>query len=303
MADPHLSPDTIRRFYDLAALDYARAIAPVFGLLAGDFARWALFCVSLHQRGALHDPFDLEDPATRSALAPGGLEAWAALDVGAGTGALAAHLAGDAAPVVAIDLSAQMLRAGKVLNAVQADAQRLPFRRATFHLASASFGLNLCAPRQALASLARVLRPGGLLVFQEWAAQDAPGRIFDDILARFTPDTLPDSAGPIRDMLERDSPWAARLQDVEDYYDAVKAAGFELVWAREDAFATAHLDSLDTFLACKLAWPWRRLILNALDRAAREALMAALRAALASFTRPDGAFDWSPPLFRVCAVR
>lgn len=303
MADLPISPDTIRRFYDLAAVDYARAIAPVFGLLAADLARWALFCASLHQRGALYDPFDVEAPAVQSILKPGALAGWTALDVGAGTGALAAHFAGYAASVVAIDLSAQMLRAGEVPNAVHADTHQLPFRRGVYHLAVASFGLNLCTPRQALASLARVLRPGGLLIFQEWAEQDAPGRIFDDILARFTPDDLPACDGPIRDMLDCDLPWTTRLQDADDYYDALKSVGFELVWAREDAFATAHLDSLDTFLACKLGWPWRRLILKTLDPAAREALMDGLRAALAPFTRNDGAFDWSPSLFRVCAVR
>jgi SAM-dependent methyltransferase len=303
MAEQRLPPSTIRRFYDLTATDYARDIAPVFALLAADFARWALACASLHRRGALVDPFDLEDSVDYSALKPDGLKAWNLLDVGTGTGALAAQFAGHAAPVLGVDLSAHMLRAGNVPNAVQADAHHLPFARRAFHLVTSSFGLNLCVPRPALASIARVLRPGGLFIFQEWASLDAPGRVFDEIFARYTPATLPDDDGPIRDMLERDSPWTARLQDADDYYDILKSAGFALVWAHESAFATVRLESLETFLASKFAWPWRRLILAALDPAARAALMDELQAALAPFTHADGSFNWSPPLFRVCAVR
>jgi SAM-dependent methyltransferase len=303
MADLSFAPNTVRRFYDMAAADYARAIAPVFGVLAADLARWALACASLYQRGALYDPFDVEDYATPPDLMPVGPATWTAIDVGTGTGVLGAHLADHVARVVSVDLSAHMLRAGSLSQAVQADTHRLPFLRSAFHLACASFGLNLCTPRPALASVARVLRPGGLLIFQEWASLDEPSRAVDEVVAQFTPDDVPGHDGPIRDMLERDSPWSARLQDAEDYYDALKAAGFELVWAREGTFATARLSSPDAFLACKFAWPWRRLILQALDPAARDALRSALRVALAPFTRPDGAIDWSPPLFRVCAVR
>ncbi|MCC7207130.1 MAG: hypothetical protein IT323_07490, partial [Anaerolineae bacterium] len=58
MADPGPPPDTVRRFYDGAAAEYARAIAPVFGQFAADLARWATACAALHRRGTLHDPFD-----------------------------------------------------------------------------------------------------------------------------------------------------------------------------------------------------------------------------------------------------
>ncbi|MCC7205924.1 MAG: methyltransferase domain-containing protein, partial [Anaerolineae bacterium] len=284
-----------------AAAEYARAIAPVFGQFAADLARWATACAALHRRGTLHDPFDVTVPDSTN---PGALAGWTALDVGTGTGALAARLGGPAR-LAGVDLSPAMLRAGsgQLPLRVQADAHRLPFGRGVFHLACASFGLNLCDPRPALASLARVVRPGGLLIFQEWAALDAPGRIVDEALADVAPDDVPGHDGPIRDMLERESPWVARLQDAEDYYDALKAAGFSLAWAQEGVFATARLDSVEAFLGCKFAWPWRRLVLDALDPAARGALWAALRDALRPFARSDGGFDWSPPLFRACAVR
>lgn len=96
------------------------------------------------------------------------------LDAAAGTGKLAAALAGRAAHVTALDFSGPMLvRGGPGLDArglservhrVQGDVLALPFPDATFDCATIGFGLrNLADIPLGLREFRRVLRPGGRL--------------------------------------------------------------------------------------------------------------------------------------------
>ena len=95
------------------------------------------------------------------------------LDVAAGSGDLAAALAARVAPqgeVWATDVNRKMLERGRdrLLNsgvltpAVQCDAERLPFPAGYFDCVTVGFGLrNMTHKEQALAEMARVLKPGG----------------------------------------------------------------------------------------------------------------------------------------------
>lgn len=102
------------------------------------------------------------------------------LDAGAGTGrdarALARRYPG--ATVVALDLSPAMLRAARAprgiaarlmrraLPAVCAEMERIPLASASIDFAWSNLALHWSDdPRAALGELARVLRPGGLLMF------------------------------------------------------------------------------------------------------------------------------------------
>jgi ubiquinone/menaquinone biosynthesis C-methylase UbiE len=89
------------------------------------------------------------------------------VDLGCGTGLLARALPPLARPVLALDLSAGMLRAGDLSGAqrVQADLARLPLRDGCLDLAYAITSL-LGERGQVLGALLevrRVLRPGGRL--------------------------------------------------------------------------------------------------------------------------------------------
>ncbi len=98
------------------------------------------------------------------------------LDCGVGTGALASAFARvSSAPFTldAVDLSAQMLeRAGRNLRAAgvesslrRADVRELPYADGVFDLVLTGHVLeHLGDPRRALHEMARVLKPGGLLV-------------------------------------------------------------------------------------------------------------------------------------------
>jgi demethylmenaquinone methyltransferase/2-methoxy-6-polyprenyl-1,4-benzoquinol methylase len=112
-----------------------------------------------------------------------------ALDVAGGTGDLAVGLArqvGDSGRVVLLDINAAMLDRGRdrLLDAgfagnvdcVRGDAERLPFGEESFDCITIGFGLrNVTDKGAALASMHRVLKPGGQLLVLEFSKPVAPG--------------------------------------------------------------------------------------------------------------------------------
>lgn len=106
-----------------------------------------------------------------------------ALDVAGGTGDLAAGLArqvGDRGLVVLTDINAAMLARGRdrLINeglvsnvrVAQVNAEKLPFADSTFDCVTIGFGLrNVTDKPAALASMRRVLKPGGQLLILEFS--------------------------------------------------------------------------------------------------------------------------------------
>jgi demethylmenaquinone methyltransferase/2-methoxy-6-polyprenyl-1,4-benzoquinol methylase len=98
------------------------------------------------------------------------------LDLAAGTGVSTAELRRSGAYAVACDFSLGMLRAGRAnkhrrgVPFVAGDAMRLPFADGVFDAVTITFGLrNVADPVLALQEMARVVRPGGLLVVCEFS--------------------------------------------------------------------------------------------------------------------------------------
>jgi demethylmenaquinone methyltransferase/2-methoxy-6-polyprenyl-1,4-benzoquinol methylase len=118
-------------------------------------------------------------------LEPGGQ----ALDVAGGTGDLAMGMlrqVGKTGRVVLSDINPAMLERGRdrLLDAgfagnvecLVADAERLPFADDCFDCVMIGFGLrNVTDKAAALASMRRVLRPGGQLLVLEFSKPTAPG--------------------------------------------------------------------------------------------------------------------------------
>jgi len=108
------------------------------------------------------------------------------LDIAAGTGDLTrafARKVGESGMVVHTDINEAMLREGRnrllneglVLPTGLCDAEKLPFKSASFDLVSVSFGLrNMTHKDQALAEMCRVLKPGGRLLVLEFSKVAAP---------------------------------------------------------------------------------------------------------------------------------
>lgn len=111
------------------------------------------------------------------------------LDLAGGTGDLALKFARKVGPegeVVLADINPSMLERGRrrMLDAglagnlryVLADAENLPFPDAHFDCITIAFGLrNVTDKDRALASMHRVLRPGGRLLVLEFSHPTAPG--------------------------------------------------------------------------------------------------------------------------------
>jgi demethylmenaquinone methyltransferase/2-methoxy-6-polyprenyl-1,4-benzoquinol methylase len=110
------------------------------------------------------------------------------LDIAGGTGDLALAFAKKVGPtgrVVHTDINETMLRTGRdrlidagvVLPTLVCDAEHLPFADGSFDLVSVAFGLrNMTHKPEALAEMARVLRPGGRLLVLEFSRVAQPLR-------------------------------------------------------------------------------------------------------------------------------
>lgn len=104
----------------------------------------------------------------------------AVLDCATGTGDLALEFkraVGDDGTVVGTDFCAEMLahapvkskRAGLMVEWEVQDAMNLSFAPDSFDVASIAFGIrNVDEPKRAIASMARVVRPGGRLIVLEF---------------------------------------------------------------------------------------------------------------------------------------
>lgn len=113
--------------------------------------------------------------ATTRAIAP--RKGMRVLDLAAGTGTSSASIAAHGAHVTAADFSEGMLAEGRRRNAgnelidfVWADATKLPFDDDSFDAATISYGLrNVQNPKQAIAEMVRVVKPGGRIVIAEFS--------------------------------------------------------------------------------------------------------------------------------------
>jgi SAM-dependent methyltransferase len=113
-------------------------------------------------------------PESTLHVLPKDLAGKAAIELGCGTAYVSAWLARRGARVVGIDASPAQLATARRLQRehglpfplIEADAERLPSRDRSFDLAISEYGACLWAdPDRWVAEAARVLRPGGELIF------------------------------------------------------------------------------------------------------------------------------------------
>ena len=167
-----------------ARATHERQVRSMFDRIAGRYdAMNSLMSAGLHHRWRAQT-------ADVAALGPGA----SALDVCCGTGDLALELrrrVGRAGTVVGLDFSAPMLELAEEKSAatgaevewIQGNALDLPFGDDTFDAATVGFGVrNVADLRQAIAEMARVVRPGGRVAILEITTpQRAPLKWFYSI--------------------------------------------------------------------------------------------------------------------------
>jgi SAM-dependent methyltransferase len=121
------------------------------------------------------------------------------LELGCGAARWSISLAGRGANVVGLDFSSAQLekarkgvaRARSPVRLIEASAERVPLRSASFDLVFCDWGaMTFCDPYRTVPECSRLLRPGGLLVFATASpiASLAWNRAGDRIGTRFTRD-------------------------------------------------------------------------------------------------------------------
>lgn len=118
------------------------------------------------------------------------------LDAGCGSGTAARYAAGKGAQVTALDLTPELLAAGRRraereglrIDWREGDVEALPWPDASFDVVISCFAC-MFAPRHevAAAELARVLRPGGRLGICAWTPAGAIGGFFKTVAAHVPP--------------------------------------------------------------------------------------------------------------------
>jgi SAM-dependent methyltransferase len=127
------------------------------------------------------------------------------LDVATGSGNVAIPAAAGGAAVTGLDLTPELLAvarkratdAGLDVEFIEGDAEALPFEGASFDRVTSCFGV-MFAPRQELAAaeLARVARPGGMIVFTAWTPEGLNGQMFK-IVGSYMPPPPPELKAPV----------------------------------------------------------------------------------------------------------
>jgi demethylmenaquinone methyltransferase / 2-methoxy-6-polyprenyl-1,4-benzoquinol methylase len=173
-----LSDKTTFGFEEVAPDEKTRRVRGVFESVAGKYDLMNdLMSAGMHRGWK------------RFAVETSGVRAGAqVLDVAGGTADLArlfADRVGPTGSVVLTDINGAMLAAGRdrllnegrVIPAVQCDAEALPFPSRSFDCVSIAFGLrNVTRKENALAEMRRVLRPGGVAIILEFSQPWAPLR-------------------------------------------------------------------------------------------------------------------------------
>ncbi len=165
-----------------------------------------------------------------------------ALDVAGGTGDLTMAMSrqvGAGGEVVISDINAAMLEEGRRrlldrgfagnIRFVEADAEALPFEDGAFNCVTIAFGLrNVTHQDRALASMFRVLKPGGRLLVLEFSRPVIPG--LDKLYDFYSFNVLPKMGQLIANDAESYRYLAESIRmhpDQQTLKDMMEAAGFE----------------------------------------------------------------------------
>jgi SAM-dependent methyltransferase len=144
--------------------------------------RWAPDYADAGQRNWAAEPtWGIWDvPEAQVGVLPPGLAGLDAIELGCGTGYVSAWLARRGAHPVALDISPVQLATARELQQrfglrfplLHASAEQAPFADAAFDLAISEYGASIwCDPYQWIPEAARLLRPGGRLIFLVNAVQ------------------------------------------------------------------------------------------------------------------------------------
>lgn len=264
---------SLRSYFDRAAPHYSDLIEPAYAPLAEALVRDA-------------------------AIQPGEH----VIDLGTGSGLAARQALRFTRFVVGIDFSEAMVRVALrqgMLNVVQGDNHRLPFRPDCFDVALAALAYNSTDPLVALRETNRVLGQGGRLILYEWGATDPLSELVAGTVAGYAVDEPPPDLADLREQMETPVPWD-ELEDLDELVEMVRQAGFRDV--KLDIFPIKiRLSSVKAFINYKLAWPVRRAEVDAMPEEVQSLCLSDLHENLDAYAESDGSITWEPEIVRIWA--
>lgn len=228
--------------------------------------------------------------AAQAALAPQAGER--VLDVGCGSGQTTLALARAVAPggtATGLDISRPMLEVARARAAaeevagasfIEADAQVHPFAPGSFDAAFSRFGVMFFAdPPAAFANIRKGLKPGGRLAFVCWRAPDQ--NPFMTLPMAAAADLLPPSPPPTPG-----APGPFAFADPERVRGILTDAGFQdiAIAPHDEKIGSGDLDQ--TLEVSLRVGPLGAMLRENPDK--RDAVIGAVRAALAEHEGPDG---------------
>ncbi|HVF73455.1 MAG TPA: methyltransferase domain-containing protein [Acidimicrobiales bacterium] len=213
------------------------------------------------------------------------------LDIGCGNGALALGIAPHVGEVVGLDISGPMLAtaaeraaAAGLSNATfeKGDAQLHALPDASFDAAVSRFGVMFFEdPAAAFANIARMLRPGGRLVFACWQPMFSNAWIMvpaGAVLAHV----------PLPPMGEPGAPGPFALGDADRVRSLLDGAGFADVELEPVEEPMRYGESVEEAVAFLRNTEMARTLLKDVDEETVGRAWEAVREALAPYAGPDG---------------
>jgi len=230
------------------------------------------------------------------------------LDVGTGSGLAARELCKTAPSVglvVGIDSSEEMIRLARKrtvsaglrnVKFLKTLTEELRFPDSFFDVVISNCGINVAHFPQCIKEISRVLRPGGVFVFNDWNLTDVkPHRIFGEILGRYS------TATPSPQLARERAALVADFVEANVQLHILLEAGFKkasLVKRRH----RVRLNSIEDFLRLRLCRSTIRREMSEMTASNRRMFLRDLRSALEQFVHDDAfIFDW--PVFYIRAVK
>jgi SAM-dependent methyltransferase len=193
-----------------------------------------------------------------------------ALDAGTGTGALAFALSGLVAEVVALDVVPELLAEARKrlgghpnVSLVEGDVTALPFGEAEFDLVgSLNILHHVSRPELAVAELARVTRPGGMLLVVDQIAPVDPlvalelnrfERARDPTHARALSDADQRALFDANNLVVRRADFDTQRRQLEPYLDLAGCSGDARERARALVGGDAYIATVGWYLLVKPA--------------------------------------------------
>ncbi len=263
-----------------------RADEIVRGLWERDAKTWEVYWVPIFRRFA-HDLI-LDSKVSRGQIV---------LDIGTGTGVAAFEAARQAKPdgfvfgtdrlrpMTALAKAKAAERSVRNIRFIQMDQRRIFFPDGTFDRVTSNCGVSYVGFHETVAEVFRVLREGGLFIYNDWHMKDVPQfKVFSEILEQYR------TSKPSRALRIQRTALAAleksgnREMNLQGQLRGLRMSGFKRVAVRHRIYKIS-LPSLEAYLIGRLKRTSLRQELKELSPAERNELLHALRERLKQFVK------------------